>query len=276
MFDVSQGKERARKWPRPRGKAKTEAQAEQQDWFRQMQWATKYMDSRLMMQAMMAVQGTPLLPRDVLTMLHAGRLLAFNLEDGRRIFPVQAVQDVSQSLDVLGQEPGMILRRGSQYWEGVQQPTPGGWEIHQSWINFTGIVNFDAINIPVCDEIMVIGRNLNYPSAVTTLMRVSTNNGASYFGTVGNYLVLQPDGTTLTAGSAFFYSAARQNNINFVTRIEAPAIAGMAKPCSTLAGGVQRLFVADVNNRINAIRVGANPLAACTGSALHVLVRNAQ
>ncbi len=125
MQDVSNGAERSRAWPRDRGKSLHPKTKEQMEWFRQAQWATKYMDPKMLVSFKEATAGTPLLPRDMATMMFAGRLFMFDMLDGRKIYSVQVLKDVSESLDVISQTPGFQLVRGPVYWEGVQRIVGG-------------------------------------------------------------------------------------------------------------------------------------------------------
>ena len=118
MQDVSNGAERSRAWPRKRGKNLPPAQKERMEWFRQAQWATKYIEPEVMVTFANATKGTPLLPRDLATMMFAGRFTTLILEDGRKVFSVQQLQDVSFSLDAISQTEGYQLIRGPVYWEG--------------------------------------------------------------------------------------------------------------------------------------------------------------
>lgn len=119
MQDVSQGAERIRIWPKKRGRNVPAEQKEQMEWFRQVQWAFKYLDPRTQYMFMEATKGTPLLPRDLFTMMLAGRWLEFVLPDNRVITSVQSQYDVSESLDVLGSVVGNTLIRGPDRWEVV-------------------------------------------------------------------------------------------------------------------------------------------------------------
>lgn len=121
MQDVSNGAERTRAWPRKRGKNVPPAQKERMEWFRQAQWATKYIEPAVMVTFAQATKGTPLLPRDLATMMFAGRFTILMLEDGRKVFSLQQKQDVSFSLDAISQTPGMQLIRGDTYWDAVPQ-----------------------------------------------------------------------------------------------------------------------------------------------------------
>jgi len=70
------------------------------------------------------VEGSPLLPRDVFTMMMFARLYAFKLANGREIWPLTSRIDVSEALDVLGAQPGDTLIRTTDGW--ATQPGGGG------------------------------------------------------------------------------------------------------------------------------------------------------
>lgn len=125
MLDVVGGQERARAWPKKRPGKKHPHTAEQNEWFRQAQWATKYMAPEMYWQAQQAVQGTPLLPRDILTMMMAGRLAAFVSPTGRVIWSKAVQNDVSRALDVISDVPGAMLVRGPDGWQAILPGAPG-------------------------------------------------------------------------------------------------------------------------------------------------------
>ena len=124
MMDVSSGKERVRVWPKSRGRTLSDKTKNQMEWFRQAQWATKYWPAICQWQYAQAVSGTPLLPRDLMTMNMAGRMNTIAFNNGKVIWPVVARQDVSASLDILGNQQGYMLIRGASFWEA--QPVPLG------------------------------------------------------------------------------------------------------------------------------------------------------
>lgn len=126
MYDVSRGVLRARSWPKKRGKPKNQHTIEQNEWFRQAQWATKFWPPALVDQITQAVKGTPLLPRDIMTMQMGNRMFMISTADGRKIYPVIAMTEVSESLDVISQIPGSMLIRGPQFWYGIL-PGPAGY-----------------------------------------------------------------------------------------------------------------------------------------------------
>lgn len=126
MIDTVNGQERIRSWPRKRGHDLPAITKRQNDWFLQANWATKYLTSVEMVAATEAVEGTPMLPRDILLMAFAGRLFSYTREDGKVVYPMASLISVSQSLDILSSTPGKMLVRGPDLWEPVDAPTGNG------------------------------------------------------------------------------------------------------------------------------------------------------
>lgn len=275
MQDVTQGVERSRSWPRNRGKPKNEKTKEQNDWFRQMQWATKYMDPRLLIDAVAAVKGTPLLPRDILTMLHSGRLMAFQTETGKRIYPVQAKRDVSESLDVISQQEGYTLVRGPDGWEGRAQTTGGSWTVAFSLSGFAPQADIVITDLPPALEYQVIGTSLYTTDFRFLDMHVSTNNGASFFDAHGNYVDVFSDGNQLLTSVAYNTSQQLTGPRLIQYRIIAPHVAGVPKIILNQQNWTSRQFVADIVNPINAMRIRPFLGGAIGGGSLHVLALGA-
>lgn len=124
-MDVSGGVFRVRRWPSPRPTRPTKAQAEAREKFRLVQRYVQYQAPDMQIQVRQAVQGTPLLPRDLLTSMMYNRLLYIVGTDGRKMYPMPARIDVSNSLDVLSQLPGSVLFRGTEFWEALGPGDPG-------------------------------------------------------------------------------------------------------------------------------------------------------
>lgn len=144
MMDVSQGKQRARAWPRPRPGKGSEAQQENQAKFRAAQIATKYFDTRLYLDAVNAVAGTPLLPRDIMTMQLFNRLAMFYTDAGEEFWPMPAVLDVSSALDVLARQPGQMLARGDTLWGPWNGPDEAQM---QAWLAALGGTNGQVLGM---------------------------------------------------------------------------------------------------------------------------------
>jgi len=131
VFYISNGQFYASPWPKKRGKPKSAVTRAQNEWFRQAQWATKYWPAQSQLDCAKAVAGTALLPRDLMTMIMAGRCYMLTFKDGRKMYSKQMVSDVSQSLDVIAQEPGSMMFRGPQYWQPVLPGAPGNVPVVQ-------------------------------------------------------------------------------------------------------------------------------------------------
>ncbi len=122
MVDAVRGTLRVRRWPKKRGPPKSAAQRFWIDWFRQANLLAKYADPMSQIRSKEIAAGSGLYPRDVLLKAMRGRLYTFTDETGWIYFPMAAVQDISESLDVLAQTVGDILVRATDRW----RPPPAG------------------------------------------------------------------------------------------------------------------------------------------------------
>lgn len=106
-------------WP-PKQSASTLAKtADQREWFRQANKLAKYAAPSDMVLAREVTAGTPLMPRDILLAAMAGRLWSWRSDDGGVWYSMAAQQDVSQSLDALGQVEGDLLVRFADQWSVI-------------------------------------------------------------------------------------------------------------------------------------------------------------
>jgi hypothetical protein len=119
------GKTIVQAWPKPRGENLSPKQKEAVAWFREAAFAAKLSAAPIQNLSREMAKGTQFLPRDLLYKNFAGRLFHLIDTNGRKIYSMAAMQDVSEILDILGQEPGMILVRGEQWWTALP-PGPDG------------------------------------------------------------------------------------------------------------------------------------------------------
>lgn len=120
MQDTVRGVERTRIWPEKRGSRQTKGQIDQQDWFRQANWAYKLMDPKSQAIIAAAAKGTSLYPRDVFSIMASGGLFWLNLGEEGIAHTMSTIQAVSESLDTITQKPGFTIIRGPQFWKGQQ------------------------------------------------------------------------------------------------------------------------------------------------------------
>lgn len=183
VFRTTRGVLVAQKWPRPRGRPKTEQHRQQVEWFRQAQQLAKRVDPKTQATIMKAVHGGPLMPRDLATSLMAGR--AYSVARGPHdvIRSARAMSEVSKSLDIISDLPGNTLVRSDQNWIGVPLPSIGAswlnpapelaWTISQSpsafaWKGTTFTAN-QPIVINQLATIMTLDAVATYRAAIATL-----------------------------------------------------------------------------------------------------------
>lgn len=201
MIDVSHGDERARAWPRGRGKPKTAEEKRRQDKFAAANLATKYIAPQIAVDFTDAVKGTPLLPRDLLISQMYDRLASFILADGKERFPMVARTDVSEALDALANQPGQILQRGNEWWEG-RQLGPGTVAPYQTIVDQTlpsPASVIDVNNLAGYTDIMVFADSLTKSVSGQHLIRLSVDNGSTFYSAATDYSQLQADGTVAAA-----------------------------------------------------------------------------
>jgi hypothetical protein len=91
-------------------------------------WSTqvvKYMDAYQRHFAQQLSARTQLAAQDFLYLALFGRIGHLVRVDGRKVYSLAAVQDVSSLLDTIGQLKNNILVRGETWWEPIPDGTPG-------------------------------------------------------------------------------------------------------------------------------------------------------
>lgn len=119
MVDTVRGVLRVRKWPRKYGKPRSPLQAWWCDWFRQANKLAKYVDAASQRRAIQITAGSGMYPRDVLLSAMRGRLYSWVDQTGKVWHSMAAIQDISESLDVLAQNVGSILARAADRWRAL-------------------------------------------------------------------------------------------------------------------------------------------------------------
>jgi len=113
------------KWPRKRGRPLHPTTIEQNEKFKQANWATKYIPAAIQMAHRQIVEGTNILPRDLMIASMYGRGFYWQQPGQNRRYPIAAIHDLSDTLDILGALAGDILVRGTDLWEKGRPTAPG-------------------------------------------------------------------------------------------------------------------------------------------------------
>jgi hypothetical protein len=113
------------KWPRRQPTARTAKEAENRKLLAKAARFTPYMSAGSQAFAAELAKVSKLLPRDFLMIALFNRIGYVVFRDGRKVFSMAAVTDVSNLLDALGQVPGDILVRGDTWWERLPVGAPG-------------------------------------------------------------------------------------------------------------------------------------------------------
>lgn len=231
---VSGGEVRVAAWPTHRRKGHRSELSDTEEWFRQAQWASKYWPAQMQVQCAEAVKGTPLMPRDIMTMIMAGRAFMWVSEDGWKVYSVAARNDVSESLDVLSQYPGSILYRGTTVWEATIAPArnyilvsndPGegpewkpltgsggiqNWTVNKHWdFAIDGAVSA-VVSDPLdgAAEALVVIDLVTTSASVQRVVQISTDGGLTWWNTTGDYSEYGPTGIVANNNAFFTHTTA--------------------------------------------------------------------
>lgn len=115
---------RVRKWPRKRGTPKSALQRWWIDWFKQANKLAKYADGASQARAIEITKNSGMYPRDILLAAMRGRLYIWQDQFGKVWYPMAAIQDISESLDVLAQTVGSVLVRAVDRWRPAEPSSP--------------------------------------------------------------------------------------------------------------------------------------------------------
>lgn len=167
--DVVRGVPRVRAWPPKKPVARSAKWTEQIEWFRQANWATKFWPAEYHWTIREATKGSPFYPRDIMLMLMSGRFAYISFTDGTTVYPMAARQDISQSLDVLSNQPNSVLVRGPEWWTAAQAPLanmvlqsgpvggPPFWATVPFSTPYARLINMTTINVPAGTSPQVTG-----------------------------------------------------------------------------------------------------------------------
>lgn len=213
MVDVYRGLIRVRAWPKRRGPPKSAAQRYWVDWFKQANLLAKYVDAATARRAIDLTKGTGMYPRDIILSAMRGRLYWITDKNGKKWFPMAAIQDISETLDILAQTIGDVLVRATDRWRaaGPALPTIGDALTYQGpaappiWaaagagasiqnlpatpIIPDGTQNQYDIDVSSFPEFEITLDAVGFTGADRAWVRFSTDGGASFRAGAADYLL---------------------------------------------------------------------------------------
>jgi hypothetical protein len=150
------------------------------------------------------------------------------------------------------------------------------WDLAGSWTFSMNVAQVDFTGLAGATDIMIIARQVTQSVSTQLALRVSTNNGSSFFSASGDYIILAPASGAEANSSAqiFWNTGATAARSGMVTIVGANVI-GAPRPLlnpDTSSGNV-RLFVADTANDIDAVRVIPSGGGNITGGSIYVFTR---
>lgn len=222
-----------------------------------MQAATKYMAPQMHTWAKEQTEGSPLLTRDVLTMMLSQRLYAFTLPTGRILWPMPARSDVSESLDTIAANIGDTLYRGPNGWESRAAGTgnPQGFVEILDQLVTSPIAGIDLLNLEPYTDIVVFAEGIALSGSSWRNFVVSVNNGASWFTANGDYLLNELNGTLTSRTDIGGHATATGNARTVIAEFtRLPNKPGLI--CQTTLGSYYQIFQASLLP-VNAIRLRA-------------------
>lgn len=275
MIDTYRGKLRVRKWPEKRG-YQGEKIAAINSKFADNHVLWRYAPPDLQIPWIEATSGTPYYPRDFFTSLNYGRCIWwYDPIFEKDLYTVSYMTDVSKALDTLGSTPGSILVRGDDYWAKLEpgaigevltmipdgsgkrpswEPGGGGgggaWSLVDSIVCDGSFSHWDVNGLASYTEFLVLGREVTLSGSSYRLVRVSTDDGANFYDQVGDYIVLNSQGSN-TNSNNFGGSNSTASSRSIFAHIMANLSGGL--PFSNSVNG-SHLFVASTDT-INAIQI---------------------
>ena len=137
------------------------------------------------------------------------------------------------------------------------------WSTNVSEVAFTGLDN--------ASEILVYAHGVAVSVSGAAMVQVSTNGGSSHYTTSGDYLAIAQTGTTAnTIGSTFWSTNSTLARYGTVTLLNPTVVGPKFMPSFPSDSTPLRIFVADLFNAINAIRVVGSAGGNLTAGRLYV------
>jgi hypothetical protein len=151
--------------------------------------------------------------------------------------------------------------------------SPGAWDYAGS-----AVANVDFTNLDGFNELMVILRGLTASASGFRVLQASTDNGATFRSTSGDYVLLNAQGTESNTTGVAVQSNPLSTAVTGIIHIPNAGLAGVPKemtPLNALGGtGTFNALFVQSTNPINALRVvSVGSTGNLNGGSIRVLGR---
>jgi hypothetical protein len=171
------------------------------------------------------------------------------------------IRDIIAAFAVAGSGVTITHDDGANTLTFASTAAGSAWSLHGSTTIAAPVASVAFTGLANASDILIIGRLLTQSVAGNAVVRVSTNNGVSYYNTSGDYVVL-----TLTTGQEANSSgmtvwstaatAARSGSVLIQGANVTGAPRLLTNPDHT--SGAPRFFIADTANDIDAVQVSSS------------------
>lgn len=153
---------------------------------------------------------------------------------------------------------GKLYGRQDNAWEEIiSAAEAGGWEIIEKRTISAAAQNQDFVGLAGYDEFLIVSRGITYGGGNNAMsLRVSTDNGATFYSGATNYKSISKAGAEAD-GSHFGNNSENLGATHTAVYIVRGNKAGSLPYCTTTAGQDPRIFVASTD-KINALRLTTN------------------
>lgn len=147
----------------------------------------------------------------------------------------------------------------------------GGWTLISTTTIAAPAANIDFTGLGAYSDLLLIARGLTASLSGTRQAFVSTDNGATFFNTSGNYVFVASDGLETNVANAAITSAASAAARTLQMEIKGN-VTNTPKTIQNVGSVQPRIFIADNANEIDAIRLN-NSAGNLTGGTIYLLGR---
>jgi len=149
----------------------------------------------------------------------------------------------------------------------------GGWKLQASWAWSTNVPEVTFTGLAGVSDILVISEAVVCATSGVPSLFVSTNNGASYYTTNGDYKAYDGAGASISTTGFSLAGTNATSGRSGAAIIYACNAVGGPRLCWQPSSNPQRVFVADNTKPLNAIRLAPSNGGNFTAGAFFVFVR---